>query len=146
LICQYIKSHWIGTQIIFSGKNTASFYKLIKTREFDWGLLKFDQKTISLGRIDLCFSKPNDFNHSSKSFDAFLIDSRSQIQNHTTTQHIKLQDFPGGKMLKVNRMSNSRHYRVYQKDQSVRFEVELKHRQTKLVQEYLFNNQQDFML
>ena len=142
-IRQHIKSHWVGTQIIFSGKNAAYFYKLIKTQKFDLSLLKFDQKTISLGRIDLCFSKPTDSNHSSKSFDAFLIDSRSKIQSHTTTRHIKLQDFPGGKMLKVNRRSNSRHYRVYQKDKSVRFELELKHRQTKLIQEYLFKNQLD---
>ena len=35
------------------------------------------------------------------------------------------------------------HYRVYQKDQNVRFEIELKHRQTKLVQDYLFQNQLD---
>ncbi len=35
------------------------------------------------------------------------------------------------------------HYRVYQKDQRVRFELELKHRQTKLVQDYLFQNQLD---
>ena len=76
-------------------------------------------------------------------FDEFLVDSRNQIQNHTTTRHIRLQDFPEGKMLKINRRNNSRHYRVYQKGQSVRFELELKHRQTKLVQDYLFNNQLD---
>ena len=35
LICQYRKSHWIGTQIIFSGKDAAYFYKLIKTQKFD---------------------------------------------------------------------------------------------------------------
>ena len=33
------------------------------------------------------------------------------------------------------------HYRVYQKDKNVRFELELKHRKTKLIQDYLFNNQ-----
>ena len=71
------------------------------------------------------------------------MDSRSQIQNHTTTRHIKLEDFPDGKMLKVNRRNNSRHYRVYQKNETVRFELELKHRQTKLVQDYLFKNQLD---
>ena len=43
----------------------------------------------------------------------------------------------------MNRRSNSVHYRVYQKDQKVRFEIELKHRQTKLVQDYLFQNQLD---
>ena len=71
------------------------------------------------------------------------MDSRNQIQNHTTTRHIRLQDFPDGKILKVNRRNNSVHYRVYQKDQRVRFEIELKHRLTKLVQDYLFQNQLD---
>ena len=33
------------------------------------------------------------------------------------------------------------HYRVYQKDKNVRFELKLKHRKTKLIQDYLFNNQ-----
>jgi len=140
LIRQYGKSHWIGTQDIFSGKNAAYFYKLIKTQKFDWSFLKFDQHTLSLGRIDLCFSRLNDFNHTTNSFDAFLVNSRRQIQNHTNTQHIRLEDFPNGKMLKVNRRNNSLHYRVYQKDQSVRFEIELQHRQTKLIQDYLFHN------
>jgi hypothetical protein len=141
--CTGSKGYWVGTQIIFSGKNAAYFYKLIQTQRFDWHLLKFDQQTISLGRIDLCFSRPNDFNHTTKSFDKFLVNSRSQIQNHTTTRHIRLQDFPTGKILKVNRRNNSVHYRVYQKDKSVRFEIELKHRRTKLVQDYLFRNQLD---
>ena len=142
-IRQSQKSHWVGTQIIFSGKNAAYFYKLIKTQKFNLDLLKFGQRTLSLGRIDLCFSKTNYSTDTKRSFDAFLVDSRSQIQNHTNTRHIRLYDFPDGKMLKVNRRNNSRHYRVYQKDGTVRFELELKHRQTKLIQGYLFNNQLD---
>jgi hypothetical protein len=134
---------WIGTKIIFSGKDASYFYKLIKTQRFDWRLLKFDQHTLSLGRIDLCFSRLNDFNHTTKLFDAFLVNSRSQIQSNTNTRHIKLQDFSDGKILKVNRRNNSVHYRVYQKNKRVRFEIELKHRQTKLVQDYLFRNQLD---
>jgi hypothetical protein len=137
------KGYWVGTKIIFSGKDAAYFYKLVKTQRFDWDLLKFNQHSLNLGRIDLCFSHPNDLNHTSKSFNGFLVDSRSKIQNYTTTRHIRLQDFPDGKILKVNRRNNSVHYRVYQKDQSVRFEIELKHRQTKLVQDYLFQNQLD---
>jgi hypothetical protein len=127
------KGYWVGTQIIFSGKNAAYFYKLIKTEKFDLSLLKFDKHSLSLGRIDLCFSRPNGSSHTIKSFDEFLVNSRSQIENHTNTRHIRLQDFPDGKILKVNRRNNSVHYRVYQKDQMVRFEIELKHRQTKLV-------------
>lgn len=101
------------------------------------------EHTLSLGRIDLCFFRPNDLNQIIKNFDAFLVDSRSHIQNHTNTKYIKLQDFPKRKTLKVNRRNNLRHYRVYQKDKTVRFELELKHRQTKLVQDYLFQNQLD---
>ena len=82
-------------------------------------------------------------NHTIKSFDEFLVNSRRKIQNYTTNCHIKLQDFPDGKILKVNRRNNSVHYRVYQKDQGVHFEIELKHRKTKLIQDYLFSNQFD---
>ena len=57
----------------------------------------------------------NDLSQTNKSFDKFLVDSRSHIQDHTNTKYIKLQYFPNGKMLKVNRRNNSRHYRVYQK-------------------------------
>lgn len=135
------KGYWIGTRIIFSGKNASYFYKLLKTGKFDWSLLKFEGHTLSLGRIDICFSRPNDWSHTSKLFDTFLVDSRSQIQDHTTTRYMKLHDFPDGKMLKINRRNNLLHYRVYQKHERVRFELELKHRQTKLVQDYLFQNQ-----
>ena len=54
---------------------------------------------------------------------------------------MRLDNFTNGKMLKVNRRNNSLHSRVYQKNERVRFELELKHRQTKLVQDYLFQNQ-----
>jgi hypothetical protein len=137
------KGYWVGTQIIFSGKNAAYFYKLIQTQRFNWDLLKFEEHTLTLGRIDLCFSRPNDANHKSRLFDAFLVDSRRQVQNNTNTKYMKLQDFPDGKMLKINRRNNSRHYRVYQKDETARFKLELKHGQTRLVQDYLFQNQLD---
>ena len=56
---------------------------------------------------------------------------------------MRLPDFPNEKILKVNLRNNSFHYQVYQKDKSVRFEIELKYRQTKLVQDYFFQNQLD---
>jgi len=54
---------------------------------------------------------------------------------------MKLHAFSDGKILKVNRRNNSLYYQVYQKNEKVRFELELKHSQTKLVQDYLFQNQ-----
>ena len=129
------KNYWVGTKIIFSGENADYFYKLVKTQKFDCDLLKFNQHSLKLGRIDFCFSRLNDSGHTIKLFNEFLVNSHSKIQNYTNTRHIRLQDFINGKILKVNRKNNSVHYRVYQKDASVRFEVELKHRQTKLLQD-----------
>lgn len=48
-IRQWSKPHWIGTQIIFSGKNAAYFYNLVKTQKYSNRIFEFDQKTISLG-------------------------------------------------------------------------------------------------
>jgi hypothetical protein len=76
-------------------------------------------------------------------FDKFLVDSQSQIRNSTNTRHITLKDSPEGKMLKVNRRNNALHYRVYEKDFGIRFELEIKHGQTKSVQDYLFSNHLD---
>nr|YP_010516878.1 hypothetical protein ON958_pgp040 [Haslea pseudostrearia]UXN44660.1 hypothetical protein [Haslea pseudostrearia] len=132
-----------GTKIIFSREKLAHSYKLIKTEKLNWDIFKFYEHSLNLGRIDLCFSQPNDFYHISKSFDDFLVNSRSHIQKNTNSRHIRLQDFPDGKILKVNRRNNSLHYRVYQKNERVRFELELKHRKTKLVQDYLFQNKLD---
>jgi len=100
-----------------------------------------DQHTLSLGQIDFCSSRTNDSNDRTKSFDAFLVNLRSQIL--TNTRHITLKDSLEGKVLKVNRRTNALYYRVYKKDIGIRFELEMKHGQTKLVQNYLFNNQLD---
>jgi len=90
---------------------------------------------------DLYYFRPNDLPHNRKLFDQFLVDSRSQILNYTTTRHLSLKDNTREKILKINRRSNSFHYRVYEKHNGVRFELEIKKRQIKLVQDYLFNNQ-----
>jgi len=55
---------------------------------------------------------------------------------------MSLKNSSNGKILKINAF----HYRVYQKDNGVRFELEMKHRQTKSVQDYLFNNQLETFL
>jgi len=67
------KGYWVGAKVIFSGKNASYFYELIKTKKINWNLLKFDQHTLSLSRIDLCFSRFNCFNHTTNLFDEFLI-------------------------------------------------------------------------
>lgn len=40
----------------------------------------------------------------------------------------------------MNLRSNGVHFRIYQKNENVRFELELKHRETKSIPDYFFNN------
>ena len=82
------KGYWVGTQVIFFGKNAARFYRLIKNYKISWEIVTTENGTLSLGRIDLYFSRPNKLNDTVQSFDAFLIASRSQIQTTTTTPYI----------------------------------------------------------
>lgn len=135
--------YWVGTQIVFSGKNAAYFYRLIKSQKFDWSILMIDKYPINLGRIDLCFCRINNLNDTIESLDAFLVSSRDKVKKQKKSRYFKLEDFPSGKMLKVNRRNNGLHYRVYKKGESVRFELELKHGQTRLLRDFLFNNELD---
>ena len=36
------KSYWVGTQVIFSGKNANYFYSLVKTQKFNWSTLRMN--------------------------------------------------------------------------------------------------------
>lgn len=138
-----VKSFWVGTKIDFSGKNAAQFYQIIQTQKFDWSIFELNNQTLSLSRFDLFYYRTYGSTDTIELFDKFLVDSRSKIQNSTNTRHITLKNSPEGKILKVNRRNNAFHYRVYEKDFGTRFELEIKHRQTKSVQDYLFSNHLD---
>ena len=60
----------------------------------DWNI--FQSYSLSLSRFDLCYSRTNDSNHTKKSLDKFLVDSRSQIQSSTNPRHISLKNDPKG--------------------------------------------------
>ena len=128
------KFNWSGILIKFSGNNAKQFYKLLKRNKVNWNIFK--NYSVSLNRFDLCYFRRNQF--SQTSFDEFLLEARKQIQTSTNTRHISLKDSPDGKILKVNRRSNALHYRVYQKNDGVQFELEIKKRKTKSVHSFLF--------
>ena len=67
----------------------------------DCRFLKFDRQTLSLAQIDFYLFCSNDLNYTSKSFNKFLMDSLSYIQNYKITHHIKLENFLDGKMSKI---------------------------------------------
>lgn len=133
-----IEIHWCKLLIKFSGTSAKQLYTLIKRNEVDWEI--FENYSFSLSRFDLCHFRIHDCinNNKNQSVDKFLVDSRSHVQTFTTTRHILLKDEPKGKILKINRRSNGLHYRVYEKENGIRFELEIKRRQIKSVEDYFF--------
>lgn len=75
--------------------------------------------------------------------DKFLVDSRRKILEETRTKNVALKDSSEGKILKVNRRANACHYKVYEKNNEVRFELEIKTPTIDSLQNYFFNHQFD---
>ena len=130
------KSFWEGTKVHFSGINARYFYTLVQNKIIDWNI--FDLTITDLARVDLAYNN-SETTYTAQSFETFLLDSQFHIKESTNTRYVFIS--PDGKLLKINRRTNPLHYRVYQKDQSVRFELEISKTQTRSVQEYFFHNQ-----
>jgi hypothetical protein len=137
---EYNTSQWVGIRLIFSGNNAKYFYERLRTGKFNLNKLNVNKNSIKIGRLDLVFVQKN-LCLDTNLFDLFLLDCRSHILKTTFTKHVKLYDYPDGKMLKVNRRNNSNHYRIYQHQNDIRFELELKNRSMRVVEELLFSEQ-----
>jgi len=133
-----------STQLVFSGFNAAYLYSSLKNGSVN--LQSLNVKDIYLSRLDICYTRTNRFNEDNASFDLFLLKCRRDVLEHTTTKNTKLEDDAArGKILKINRRTNSQYYRIYQKKKSTRFELELKSRQLSHIGKLLFkNNLQEF--
>ena len=140
LICQSDKYREGSTQLVFSGVNADYFYSLLKSQHLDLKLLKI--KDLYLTRLDICYSRINQLDDSDCIFDNFLLECRKKILENTKTKNVILQNnFSLGKILKVNKRTNSQYYRIYQTQNTTRFELELKSRQLKNIGKLLFNNE-----
>jgi hypothetical protein len=94
-----------------------------------------------LTRIDICFD------HQKKDFfdplllDKFLLESPEQIlvSSRTRTKTVKLLNNSKNVILGINKRSNPRHFRVYEKTEHIRFELELKSSALSKVQKSFFS-------
>jgi len=122
----------------FSGKNATQFYNIIKQQKFNWNL--FDLRYPSLGRFDICYFREHELANSNEGLDSFLVHSRSKILRDTNTRHINLVNNVTGKLLRINRRDNAKYYRVYETNNGLRFELEIKKRNACKIQKDLFGN------
>lgn len=138
-IREFNKYKQCSTQLIFSGPNAAHLYSLLKDGSLDLKCLKI--KGLYLSRLDICHTRNNELTDTNEGFDLFLLQCRKEILQNTTTKNIKLEDdATRGKILKVNKRSNSQYYRIYQTETTTRFELELKSRNVLHIGQLLFKN------
>ena len=138
-----LNSFWDGTQIRFSGKNAARFYQLIQQQKINWHLFKTQnsKKKLTLNRVDLCYSKTKKDIETNQSFESFLKSCHEKILQNSRTKHIQYNRNEKGFILKIGSRKSPNYYRVYENNQEIRFELEMKSYIVQSVQDFLFNDQ-----
>ena len=142
-----VKSFWVGTKIDFSGKNADRFYKDIRAQKISWYLFKTQNlklaksKKLTLNRIDLCYSKTKKDIDTTQSFESFLKNCHEKILQNSRTKYIQYNRNKKGFILKVGSRKSPNYYRVYENNQKIRFELEMKNSRVQSVQDFLFNGQ-----
>jgi DNA relaxase NicK len=132
------KSFWEGTTIHFSGINAAQFYKIIQAQKFDWNILK--SKNASLGRIDLHYFRKSKITDQSDQLELFMEKCCQRIRDKSKRRKVKWGLESNGLVLRIGNRSSSNYYRVYQKQNGLQFELELKNQLVKSFQKILFDN------
>jgi hypothetical protein len=113
----------LGTHIEFSGASADRIYDLIKQESFQWQ--KLIQHEAILRRIDICHDrapKSTDIINNS----VFINHCLQQFQDSHPNQNLQFSKNQEGLLVKFGNRQSNRHYRVYEKKNLLRFEVELK--------------------
>ena len=132
------KSFWEGTIIHFSGPNATQFYKIIQAQKFDWNILKL--KNASLGRIDLHYFRKSKITDQSDQLENFMEKCCQRIRLKSKRRKAKWELESNGLVLRIGNRSSSNYYRVYQKQNGLQFELELKNQVVKSFQKVLMDN------
>ena len=112
-----------GTHIEFSGASANRIFDFIKQERLQWQ--KLLQHKAILRRIDICYDraqKSTDIISNSR----FINDSLQQFQDSHPNQNLIFYKNQQGLVVKFGNRQSNRHYRVYTKNNILRFEFELK--------------------
>lgn len=119
----------------FTGSNGSRLYFYIKSGLIDWEFLKDRQLT----RFDLCFAQKSKV--SEKSLLKFF--HECQQFNHLSGED-RVERKKEGSLYRVGRRRSTQYYRIYCKDEHLRFEYEMKRDLIKDYTCYLINNDFEF--
>lgn len=137
-VCDFnkdLKNYWCGTTLVFSGCNGKHFYETIKCDTFDWDFLNSD--VLTLGRFDLNYivHRTSDDDQNDL-LETFMLKTCSKNLNKIKSYWIKNGN---SHILRVGVRRSSNYYRVYENSGELKFELELKNKMTKLIENFLFS-------
>lgn len=131
---KYSDIYWDGIKIDFSGKNAAQIYKNIQKQEFDWNILK----SANLSRFDLCYFRKAKNTDQKDQLEKFFNNSISKLAKIYKKNNFKLDLSTKGYILRIGNRKGSNFYRIYQTENGLRFELEIKKNQIKKFSNLLF--------
>lgn len=133
------KNYWPGTTVSFSGSNASAFYNLIQTEVVDLNI--FDLRNTNLGRFDIHYLREPKATDQNEQLEIFMDHCCKKIHAQSKQKHASWLKNKKGLILKIGSRQSSNYYRVYQKSNGIEFELEIKKKVAKSVQEFLFTNQ-----
>jgi hypothetical protein len=128
--------YWKGTTVNFSGKNAAIFYKLIQENQIDWEIFSSGV----LNRFDLFYNRKIQKSEKSSLRNFFENCHKKVIETKKSSSLDKTQK---GWLLSVGNRRSPKYFRIYETENSIKFEFE---RKGKFLQNYhtlLISNQLD---
>ena len=112
-------------QLQFPGVSGKQFYQLIKQKSIQWEkLTKFD---LILSRFDLVYQRTNKSNDKINS-KKFINSCFEQFLDYHPHKNLVIEKNKKGLIFKIGNRRSSRYYRLYTKDNGLRFEFEIKYK------------------
>lgn len=118
---------WNGLKVRFAGSNGAFFYDLLKQNKIKFESLPVEPNSIRLGRLDLCYCLyfcPPEIGKRSAILE-FFMDCKKKFEGKFPSQRVSI----ARKSLKLTapmRKGAKRYYRIYEKINHLRFELEMR--------------------
>jgi hypothetical protein len=132
------KSSWVGTKVYFSGNNAAHFYKFIKIQPLNLDI--FDFQRSSLARFDINYFIELKTTNQTESIKTFMTKSCQKTYAKSKRRKAEWNINRKGSLLTIGSRSSSNYYRVYQNNNGLKFELEIKNEVIKSFQDLLVSD------
>lgn len=134
------RSFWEGTAIHLKGENAAKLYKVIQAKKFDWTILESKNQNVTLGRFDLYYFRKSKDMDQNEQIEHFMEKSCQRIKSKSKRRFAQWNRGPDGLCMKIGKRGSGNHYRVYEKNNGLQFEIETKKTVANSFQKLLFHN------